>query len=301
MMEDAELSALQAEYEDKVRQAAARRRSIDELKQRRAASRRCMGGGAGSAGVEEAAAGEVRRRSPSPGGVMPDVDILASPLLDQCMGSALRDDRSCGSTSRIGSSSSSSGSPSRRSPASGCTRCCDSRLAADDLRAASSCVSPEPSWLPPGAAVVTVEEREELERLAEEMRQTLRRYLAREPGEREEAWSCLEGSGLGQESGPASCETPEAVAGRRQPYLDAFLCPITQEVMEDPVLCVDGHSYERAAIDKWLRQHQRSPQTGLRLVSKCLVPNVALKKAITEFRQLSLHIGCSKRAFCVKE
>ena len=28
-----------------------------------------------------------------------------------------------------------------------------------------------------------------------------------------------------------------------------FFCPITQDVMEDPVVCADGHSYERASVE----------------------------------------------------
>lgn len=32
---------------------------------------------------------------------------------------------------------------------------------------------------------------------------------------------------------------------------EAFLCPITLEVMEDPVLTVEGHAYERKAIEEW--------------------------------------------------
>ena len=31
-----------------------------------------------------------------------------------------------------------------------------------------------------------------------------------------------------------------------------YLCPITGEVMEDPVTTADGHAYERAAIAQWL-------------------------------------------------
>jgi hypothetical protein len=33
---------------------------------------------------------------------------------------------------------------------------------------------------------------------------------------------------------------------------DAFVCPITHEAMEKPVVAADGHSYERAAITQWL-------------------------------------------------
>ncbi|MCC2667386.1 MAG: hypothetical protein K0S63_1302, partial [Gammaproteobacteria bacterium] len=33
---------------------------------------------------------------------------------------------------------------------------------------------------------------------------------------------------------------------------DAFECPITAEIMLDPLMASDGHSYERIAIEKWL-------------------------------------------------
>lgn len=32
---------------------------------------------------------------------------------------------------------------------------------------------------------------------------------------------------------------------------DAFCCPITKELMTDPVMTKDGHSYERHAIEQW--------------------------------------------------
>jgi hypothetical protein len=39
----------------------------------------------------------------------------------------------------------------------------------------------------------------------------------------------------------------------------SFLCPITHELMKDPVIDPDGNSYERSAIENWLRQHASSP------------------------------------------
>ena len=35
--------------------------------------------------------------------------------------------------------------------------------------------------------------------------------------------------------------------------MDNLLCPITYEIMEDPVIAYDGHSYERKAIKEWYR------------------------------------------------
>ena len=62
-------------------------------------------------------------------------------------------------------------------------------------------------------------------------------------------------------------------------------CPITHEIMRDPVICADGHSYERAAIDAWLQMNSISPLTGLMLPHKSIVPNHALRGIIDERRR----------------
>ena len=36
-------------------------------------------------------------------------------------------------------------------------------------------------------------------------------------------------------------------------------CPITLQVMNDPVLCDDGHHYERQAIQRWMQHSNISP------------------------------------------
>ena len=41
-----------------------------------------------------------------------------------------------------------------------------------------------------------------------------------------------------------------------------LLCPITQEAMIDPVITVDGFTYEREAIAQWLEKNGTSPLTG---------------------------------------
>jgi len=60
---------------------------------------------------------------------------------------------------------------------------------------------------------------------------------------------------------------------------DAICCPITQEMMQEPVLLVgDGHTYERGAITEWLREHSTSPLTNQILQDLTLVPNHAVRK-----------------------
>ena len=65
---------------------------------------------------------------------------------------------------------------------------------------------------------------------------------------------------------------------------DEFLCPISYEVMEDPVLLEDGHTYDRKSIESWLASHSTSPMTNTRLSSKALSPNYALRAAIERWR-----------------
>merc|ERR1711935_679151 len=66
-----------------------------------------------------------------------------------------------------------------------------------------------------------------------------------------------------------------------------FLCPITSTLMVDPVIAVDGQSYERAAITQWFGKHARgarvlSPMTNKPLPSRALVPNLSLRKLIQD-------------------
>lgn len=62
-----------------------------------------------------------------------------------------------------------------------------------------------------------------------------------------------------------------------------FLCPITHELMKDPVIDPDGNSYEREAIESWLRRNGTSPITRAPLAIKDLRPNRALKQTIEEY------------------
>ena len=65
---------------------------------------------------------------------------------------------------------------------------------------------------------------------------------------------------------------------------DGYLCPISLEVMEDPVIAADGHSYERSDIEAWFnRGNDTSPKTGGALPHQFLTPNHNLRSAIQDF------------------
>jgi hypothetical protein len=63
-----------------------------------------------------------------------------------------------------------------------------------------------------------------------------------------------------------------------------FLCPITMEIMVDPVVAFDGYTYERVAITEWYTKQNMSPMTGLPVDSKSLLANHTLKSAIISWK-----------------
>uniref|UniRef100_A0A8C4GSQ5 WD repeat, SAM and U-box domain-containing protein 1 n=1 Tax=Dicentrarchus labrax TaxID=13489 RepID=A0A8C4GSQ5_DICLA len=66
---------------------------------------------------------------------------------------------------------------------------------------------------------------------------------------------------------------------------DEFLCPITRELMREPVIAADGYSYERDAIESWINTKNRSsPMTNLPLLTTLLTPNHTLKMAIGRWK-----------------
>ncbi|KAE8124190.1 hypothetical protein FH972_019096 [Carpinus fangiana] len=63
-----------------------------------------------------------------------------------------------------------------------------------------------------------------------------------------------------------------------------FRCPISLELMTDPVTVSTGQTYDRSSIEKWLRAgNMLCPKTGEKLRSKELVPNSTLRKLIQQF------------------
>ena len=58
-----------------------------------------------------------------------------------------------------------------------------------------------------------------------------------------------------------------------QVQLDEELtCPITAELMVDPVIAADGQTYEREAMELWLEKHDTSPLTGRVRAATCTRP-----------------------------
>uniref|UniRef100_A0ACD6A429 Uncharacterized protein n=1 Tax=Avena sativa TaxID=4498 RepID=A0ACD6A429_AVESA len=71
----------------------------------------------------------------------------------------------------------------------------------------------------------------------------------------------------------------------RSPIIpDEFRCPISLELMHDPVIVSSGQTYERSCIQKWLDSgHKTCPKTQLPLTHTSLTPNFVLKSLIAQW------------------
>ena len=64
-----------------------------------------------------------------------------------------------------------------------------------------------------------------------------------------------------------------------------FICPISMDIMNDPVICSDGHTYDRESIEDWFDDNDTSPKTNISLDNKNLIPNIALKSMIHSWKR----------------
>lgn len=62
--------------------------------------------------------------------------------------------------------------------------------------------------------------------------------------------------------------------------IDAHRCPITHQLLVDPVTAEDGHVYERDALKQWLTGQDRSPVTN-RVMSSAVYPTIAARQTVS--------------------
>lgn len=79
-----------------------------------------------------------------------------------------------------------------------------------------------------------------------------------------------------------SNESEKVSIKHRSPVIpDDFRCPISLELMKDPVIVSTGQTYERSCIQKWLDAgHKTCPKTQQTLLHSALTPNYVLKSLI---------------------
>ncbi|KAF8030908.1 hypothetical protein BT93_D0181 [Corymbia citriodora subsp. variegata] len=63
-----------------------------------------------------------------------------------------------------------------------------------------------------------------------------------------------------------------------------FCCPISLDLMQDPVIISTGQTYDRRSISRWMEEgHSNCPKTGQVLAHNRLVPNRALRNLIMQW------------------
>ncbi|CAH2047558.1 unnamed protein product [Thlaspi arvense] len=79
--------------------------------------------------------------------------------------------------------------------------------------------------------------------------------------------------------------------------VDDLRCPISLEIMNDPVVLETGHTYDRSSIKKWFSSGNITcPKTGKILASTVLVDNVSVKQVIQSYcKQNGVEIDQKKK------
>ncbi|XP_042378115.1 U-box domain-containing protein 12-like isoform X2 [Zingiber officinale] len=90
---------------------------------------------------------------------------------------------------------------------------------------------------------------------------------------------------LSENLASASMDRKTSFSKHRSPVIpDDFRCPMSLELMKDPVIISSGLTYERSYIQKWLENgHKTCPKTQQPLSHTILTPNFILKSLIVQW------------------
>ena len=67
--------------------------------------------------------------------------------------------------------------------------------------------------------------------------------------------------------------------------ISSFLCPITKNIMTDPVITPYGTTYERSEIEESLKTNNSCPLSKKELTKNKRIPSYALKSAILAYKK----------------
>ena len=59
------------------------------------------------------------------------------------------------------------------------------------------------------------------------------------------------------------------------------MCLITYTIFKDPVIVIDGNTYEREAINTWLNNSKKSPLTNKVLENNISNSNISVRQKLT--------------------
>lgn len=95
----------------------------------------------------------------------------------------------------------------------------------------------------------------------------------------------LDASSKEKNRGPSQDGQASSDRNHKAPVIpDDFRCPISLELMKDPVIVSTGQTYERSCIEKWLEAgHGTCPKTQQTLTSTAVTPNYVLRSLIAQW------------------
>jgi Mg-chelatase subunit ChlD len=71
--------------------------------------------------------------------------------------------------------------------------------------------------------------------------------------------------------------------------MSEYLCPITKDIMSNPVSDENGHTFDKHAIEQWMAKNSTSPMTNKKYKSKKLKPNWSMKSLIESLSDVDRH------------
>ena len=90
--------------------------------------------------------------------------------------------------------------------------------------------------------------------------------------------------------------TSSALARVKYSIPPEYLCPISQELLEDPVISCDEFTFERKNIERWFQVRQSSPLTGLALENTDLRYNGRIANAVKTWVEATDILDSAKSA-----
>ncbi|MCO5597638.1 hypothetical protein L7F22_051719 [Adiantum nelumboides] len=109
--------------------------------------------------------------------------------------------------------------------------------------------------------------------------------------------SCADALGSATEREQQYHEQRRGVGSNFLPPLHTFYCPITQDVMENPVEIDSGQTFEMAAIQKWFAEgHRVCPVSKMELQTLTLKSNRLLQQSIEEWKDRNTVIKLAEMA-----
>jgi len=120
------------------------------------------------------------------------------------------------------------------------------------------------------------------EELKDQISSIIKQELGRE--QRSDLSSVLKSPELEAEKKKIELELIKEQLKKIDYMLETYVCPISTEIMKNPVIAEDGQTYEEMEINKWFKANDISPITRKK-IGKKLTKNYKAKESIEDLQK----------------